>query len=168
MFYSSLLYRTEVVTNFISFNHQAVCRHEVGWLMRALLTDFRSAGGDLRWLTSLHHAPSKLYALAPINNILAHQPWLLLPHHIQVCQCLMYLSLWCEICRYSCHTLFLMRSQCTFVGSLGPFYSLIQYDKTNQSYSKYMEKAGSVFMQIFISSWDAKSWCSLCISCSFM
>ncbi|KAK3863699.1 hypothetical protein Pcinc_030554 [Petrolisthes cinctipes] len=61
----------------------AVCRHEVGWLMRALLTDFRSAGGDLRWLTSLHHAPSKLYALAPINNILAHRPWLLLPHHIQ-------------------------------------------------------------------------------------
>ncbi|XP_071524667.1 sestrin-2-like isoform X2 [Panulirus ornatus] len=61
----------------------AVCRHEVGWLMQALLTDFRNAGGDIRWITGLHHAPPKLCALAPINNLLAHRPWLLLPQHIQ-------------------------------------------------------------------------------------
>ncbi|KAK8739733.1 hypothetical protein OTU49_003167, partial [Cherax quadricarinatus] len=61
----------------------AVCRHEVGWLMKALLTDFRNAGGDIRWIAGLHHAPSKLYALVHINNLLAHQPWLLMPQHIQ-------------------------------------------------------------------------------------
>ncbi|XP_037776246.1 sestrin-2-like [Penaeus monodon] len=61
----------------------AVCRHEVGWLMQALLGDFRSAGGDTRWLAGLHHAPPKFSALASINNILAHQPWLLSPQHIQ-------------------------------------------------------------------------------------
>ncbi|KAG0716431.1 Sestrin-3 [Chionoecetes opilio] len=61
----------------------AVCRHEVGWLMHALLTDFRNAGGDIRWLNGVHLAPPKLYALVPINNLLAHRPWLLLPQHIQ-------------------------------------------------------------------------------------
>lgn len=52
--------------------------------MQALLGDFRSAGGDTRWLAGLHHAPPKFSALASINNILAHQPWLLSPQHIQV------------------------------------------------------------------------------------
>uniref|UniRef100_A0A0N7ZCN4 Sestrin n=2 Tax=Scylla olivacea TaxID=85551 RepID=A0A0N7ZCN4_SCYOL len=61
----------------------AVCRHEVGWLMHALLTDFRNAGGDIRWMAGVHLAPPKLYALVPINNLLAHRPWLLLPQHIQ-------------------------------------------------------------------------------------
>ncbi|XP_050738105.1 sestrin-2-like isoform X2 [Eriocheir sinensis] len=61
----------------------AVCRHEVGWLMHALLTDFRNAGGDIRWMAGVHLAPPKLYALVSINNLLAHRPWLLLPQHIQ-------------------------------------------------------------------------------------
>ncbi|XP_045605758.1 sestrin-2 [Procambarus clarkii] len=61
----------------------AMCRHEVEWLMKALLTDFSNAGGDIRWIAGLHHAPPKLYALVPINNLLAHRPWLLMPKHIQ-------------------------------------------------------------------------------------
>ena len=54
--------------------------------MHALLTDFRNAGGDIRWMTGVHLAPPKLYALVHINNLLAHRPWLLLPQHIQVCE----------------------------------------------------------------------------------
>ncbi|XP_068208215.1 sestrin-2 [Palaemon carinicauda] len=61
----------------------AVCRHEVSWLMQALLADFRNAGGDMRWTVDLHQAPPKLYALTAINNILAHRPWLLSPQHIE-------------------------------------------------------------------------------------
>ncbi|XP_066964698.1 sestrin-2-like [Macrobrachium rosenbergii] len=61
----------------------AVCRHEVSWLMQALLADFRNAGGDMRWTVGLQHAPPKLYALTAINNILAHRPWLLSPQHIE-------------------------------------------------------------------------------------
>lgn len=53
--------------------------------MHALLTDFRNAGGDIRWMAGVHLAPPKLYALVSINNLLAHRPWLLLPQHIQVC-----------------------------------------------------------------------------------
>ncbi|KAG7177588.1 Sestrin-2-like [Homarus americanus] len=55
----------------------------VGWLMQALLTDFRNSGGDIRWIAGLHHAPPKIFALVPINNLLAHRPWLLMPQHIQ-------------------------------------------------------------------------------------
>lgn len=69
---------------YLSCYFQAVCRHEVGWLMHALLTDFRNAGGDIRWMAGVHLAPPKLYALVSINNLLAHRPWLLLPQHIQV------------------------------------------------------------------------------------
>lgn len=61
----------------------AICRHEVSWLMQALLADFRNAGGDMRWTVSIHHAPPKLYALTSINNILAHRPWLLTSEHIK-------------------------------------------------------------------------------------
>lgn len=53
--------------------------------MHALLTDFRNAGGDIRWMAGVHLAPPKIYALVSINNLLAHRPWLLLPQHIQVC-----------------------------------------------------------------------------------
>ncbi|KAK7084387.1 Sestrin-2 [Halocaridina rubra] len=61
----------------------AICRHEVNWLMQALIADFRNAGGDMRWTVSIHHAPPKLYALTSINNILAHRPWLLSSDHIK-------------------------------------------------------------------------------------
>lgn len=39
-------------------------------------------GGDPRWLQGLAHAPRKLQALAELNALLAHQPWLLRPEHM--------------------------------------------------------------------------------------
>ncbi|CAL4110899.1 unnamed protein product [Meganyctiphanes norvegica] len=61
----------------------AVCRHEVTWLVETLLLEFQNGGGDVQWVGGIHRVPPKLAALSRINNILAHQPWLLKPQHIQ-------------------------------------------------------------------------------------
>lgn len=61
----------------------AVCRHEVPSLVETLLLEFQNGGGDMQWIGGIHRVPPKLAALSRINNILAHQPWLLKPQHIQ-------------------------------------------------------------------------------------
>lgn len=61
----------------------AVCRHEVPSLVETLLLEFQNGGGDVQWIGGIHKVPPKLASLSRINNILAHQPWLLKPQHIQ-------------------------------------------------------------------------------------
>lgn len=45
---------------------------------------FVANGGDPNWLNGLEHIPVKLRAIADINKILAHRPWLLNKTHIEV------------------------------------------------------------------------------------
>ena len=46
--------------------------------------EFLKQQGDKTWLQGLEYIPAKLRALSEINKVLAHQPWLLSPGHIEV------------------------------------------------------------------------------------
>ena len=46
--------------------------------------EFLKQQGNKTWLQGLDYIPAKLRALSTINKILAHQPWLLSPSHIEV------------------------------------------------------------------------------------
>ena len=48
------------------------------------MNEFVLANGDKRWLLGLDHIPTKLLDLYEVNKILAHQPWLITKHHIEV------------------------------------------------------------------------------------
>jgi len=55
------------------------------YLYRILEENFIEAGGDESWLIyGLDIVPDKIVRLGRINNILAHQPWILLPDDIKV------------------------------------------------------------------------------------
>lgn len=63
---------------------QAAGRHRCGYLIQQQMNEFIIANGDERWLLGLDHIPTKLLDLYEINKILAHQPWLITKHHIEV------------------------------------------------------------------------------------
>ena len=48
--------------------------------------EFLKQQGDKSWLLGLENIPAKLRALCEINKLLAHQPWLISPSHIEVCE----------------------------------------------------------------------------------
>jgi len=56
--------------------------HSCQYLVSLLRSEFLLAGGDPSWLKGLPFAPHKIQKLAIINEIVAHQPWLLTPEHI--------------------------------------------------------------------------------------
>jgi hypothetical protein len=56
------------------------------YLMRLLEENFLEIGGDESWLIhGLDVVPEKLARLGRINNMIAHQPWIILPDDIKVC-----------------------------------------------------------------------------------
>lgn len=61
---------------------QAAARHYCKFLVNQQKEEFRSVGGDPKWLLGLEHAPAKIRNLNEINKLLAHQPWLLTKEHI--------------------------------------------------------------------------------------
>lgn len=49
--------------------------------------DFLTSGGDPTWLNGLQFTTQKIRNLAKLNGLMAHQPWLLKPRHIQDLLC---------------------------------------------------------------------------------
>jgi hypothetical protein len=41
-------------------------------------------GGDPDWIEGIHKIPKKIYNLLELNQLLAHQPWLVTKEHISV------------------------------------------------------------------------------------
>jgi len=62
----------------------AAGRHRCSYLIEQQMNEFVQAHGDERWLLGLDHIPTKLQDLYEMNKILAHRPWLITKHHIEV------------------------------------------------------------------------------------
>jgi sestrin len=60
----------------------AAGRHKCEYLVRQQEWEFISKGGNKEWLRGLEKAPKKLQALAEINALMAHSPWLINKSHI--------------------------------------------------------------------------------------
>lgn len=58
-------------------------RHRCCYLVQLYEIEFLKQQGEKTWLQGLDYIPAKLRALSAINKILAHQPWLLSPGHIE-------------------------------------------------------------------------------------
>ncbi|KAL9969198.1 hypothetical protein ACROYT_G021386 [Oculina patagonica] len=58
-------------------------RHRCCYLVQLYEIEFLKQQGNKTWLQGLDYIPPKLKALCEINKILAHQPWLLSPSHIE-------------------------------------------------------------------------------------
>ncbi|XP_020627359.1 sestrin-1-like [Orbicella faveolata] len=58
-------------------------RHRCCYLVQLYEIEFLKHQGNKTWLQGLDYIPAKLRALSVINKILAHQPWLLSPGHIE-------------------------------------------------------------------------------------
>lgn len=58
-------------------------RHRCCYLVQLYEIEFLKQQGNKTWLQGLDYIPAKLRALSTINKILAHQPWLLSPDHIE-------------------------------------------------------------------------------------
>ncbi|XP_055601644.1 sestrin homolog [Uranotaenia lowii] len=61
----------------------AAARHKCTYLVNLYEGEFLMRGGNPDWLKGLEHIPAKLRAIADINKILAHRPWLLNKEHIE-------------------------------------------------------------------------------------
>lgn len=68
--------------NFIAI--MAAGRHQCSYLIQQQVAEFLIQGGDERWLSGLEAIPAKLRDLYELNKILAHRPWLITKHHIEV------------------------------------------------------------------------------------
>ncbi|KAF9989312.1 hypothetical protein BGZ79_004999 [Entomortierella chlamydospora] len=49
--------------------------------------DYLNSGGDPLWLNGLQFTTQKIRNLAKLNGLMAHQPWLLKPRHVQELVC---------------------------------------------------------------------------------
>jgi len=58
-------------------------RHNCRYLVVNQEVEFFQSGGDRVWLEGIDKAPVKIQNLARLNALLAHQPWLITPQHIQ-------------------------------------------------------------------------------------
>ena len=63
---------------------QAAARHQCSYLVQSQMSEFLRVGGDFRWLQGLQYVPKKLANLYEVNKILAHRPWLVDRHHVEV------------------------------------------------------------------------------------
>ena len=63
---------------------QAAGRHQCAYLIDVQSTEFLLQGGDESWLQGLDFAPKKLRDLYELNKLMAHRPWLIQEHHIEV------------------------------------------------------------------------------------
>jgi hypothetical protein len=58
-------------------------RHRCGYLVHSQIKEFVRNGGDRSWLQGVSFAPPKLQLLLPINELLAHRPWLISKAHVK-------------------------------------------------------------------------------------
>lgn len=61
----------------------AASRHRCCYLVQLYELEFCKRQGDKEWLQGIEKIPAKLRALCEINKLLAHQPWLLSPAHME-------------------------------------------------------------------------------------
>lgn len=59
--------------------------------------------GDKEWLQGIEKIPAKLRALCEINKLLAHQPWLLSPSHMEVLFIILHKKVACLRTSWSFH-----------------------------------------------------------------
>ncbi|KAG0022606.1 Sestrin-1 [Podila clonocystis] len=65
----------------------AASQYNCQYMVSMMKLDFLTSGGDPTWLNGLQFTTQKIRNLAKLNGLMAHQPWLLKPRHIQELLC---------------------------------------------------------------------------------
>ncbi|ORZ12104.1 PA26 p53-induced protein-domain-containing protein [Lobosporangium transversale] len=65
----------------------AASQYNCQYMVSMMKLDYLSSGGDPTWLNGLQFTTQKIRNLAKLNGLMAHQPWLLKPRHIQELVC---------------------------------------------------------------------------------
>ncbi|KAF9399049.1 Sestrin-2, partial [Podila epigama] len=65
----------------------AASQYNCQYMVSMMKLDFLTSGGDPTWLNGLQFTTQKIRNLAKLNGLMAHQPWLLKPRHIQELVC---------------------------------------------------------------------------------
>ncbi|KAI8360608.1 PA26 p53-induced protein-domain-containing protein [Mortierella sp. GBAus27b] len=65
----------------------AASQYNCQYMVSMMKLDYLTSGGDPTWLNGLQYTTQKIRNLAKLNGLMAHQPWLLKPRHIQELVC---------------------------------------------------------------------------------
>ncbi|KAI8594892.1 PA26 p53-induced protein-domain-containing protein [Dissophora ornata] len=65
----------------------AASQYNCQYMVSTMKLDYLTSGGDPTWLNGLQFTTQKIRNLAKLNGLMAHQPWLLRPRHIQELVC---------------------------------------------------------------------------------
>ncbi|KAG0297963.1 Sestrin-1 [Dissophora globulifera] len=65
----------------------AASQYNCQYMVSMMKLDYLTSGGDPTWLNGLAFTTQKIRNLAKLNGLMAHQPWLLKPRHIQEIVC---------------------------------------------------------------------------------
>ncbi|KAF9987482.1 Sestrin-1 [Modicella reniformis] len=65
----------------------AASQYNCQYMVSMMKLDYLTSGGDPTWLNGLQFTTQKIRNLAKLNGLMAHQPWLLKPRHIQELVC---------------------------------------------------------------------------------
>ncbi|KAF9352193.1 hypothetical protein BGX34_000128 [Mortierella sp. NVP85] len=65
----------------------AASQYNCQYMVSMMKLDYLTNGGDPTWLNGLQFTTQKIRNLAKLNGLMAHQPWLLKPRHIQELVC---------------------------------------------------------------------------------
>ncbi|KAI1296181.1 Sestrin-1 [Mortierella claussenii] len=65
----------------------AASQYNCQYMVSMMKLDYLTSGGDPIWLNGLQFTTQKIRNLAKLNGLMAHQPWLLKPRHIQELVC---------------------------------------------------------------------------------
>ncbi|KAF9583627.1 Sestrin-1 [Lunasporangiospora selenospora] len=60
----------------------AASQYNCQYMVSMMKLDYLNSGGDPTWLNGLQYTTQKIRNLAKLNGLMAHQPWLLKPRHI--------------------------------------------------------------------------------------
>ncbi|KAF9168863.1 Sestrin-1 [Mortierella sp. AD011] len=65
----------------------AASQYNCQYMVSMMKLDYLNSGGDPLWLNGLQFTTQKIRNLAKLNGLMAHQPWLLKPRHVQELVC---------------------------------------------------------------------------------
>ncbi|KAF9952592.1 Sestrin-1 [Mortierella alpina] len=65
----------------------AASQYNCQYMVSMMKLDYLTSGGDPTWLNGLQFTTQKIRNLAKLNGLMAHQPWLLKPRHVQELVC---------------------------------------------------------------------------------
>ncbi|KAG0197977.1 Sestrin-1 [Mortierella sp. GBA30] len=65
----------------------AASQYNCQYMVSMMKLDYLTSGGDPTWLNGLQFTTQKIRNLSKLNRLMAHQPWLLKPRHIQELVC---------------------------------------------------------------------------------